>query len=63
MGLFNIFINGLDYGTERTLKKIVGDIKLGEILSTLEDTIRTQDDFVKVQKCSEVKKMKFNKDK
>ncbi|CAM5160171.1 unnamed protein product [Natator depressus] len=48
--LFNIFINGLDNGTESTLIKFVDDTKLGGVANTLEDRIKTQNDLDKLEK-------------
>ncbi|CAM4661769.1 unnamed protein product [Lepidochelys olivacea] len=61
--LFNIFISDLDNGTECTLTKFENDIKLGGVVSALEDRIKIQNDLDKLEKWSEVNRMKFNKDK
>uniref|UniRef100_A0A8C3I187 Reverse transcriptase domain-containing protein n=1 Tax=Chrysemys picta bellii TaxID=8478 RepID=A0A8C3I187_CHRPI len=61
--LFNIFINDLDIGIESTLIKFADDIKLGGIATALEDRVIIQNDLDKLEKWSEVNRMKFNKDK
>uniref|UniRef100_K7EWP9 Reverse transcriptase domain-containing protein n=1 Tax=Pelodiscus sinensis TaxID=13735 RepID=K7EWP9_PELSI len=61
--LFNIFINHLDIGIERTLTKLADDTKLGGVATTLEDRVIIQNDLEKSEKWSEVNRMKFNKDK
>ncbi|CAM5094356.1 unnamed protein product [Natator depressus] len=61
--LFNIFINDLDNGIESILIKFVDNTKLGGVASALEDRIKIQNDLDKLEKWSEVNRMKFNKDK
>ncbi|CAM5146598.1 unnamed protein product [Natator depressus] len=61
--LFNIFINDLDNGIESTLIKFADDTKLGGVERALEDRIKIQNDLNKLEKWSEVDRMKFNKDK
>uniref|UniRef100_A0A8C4XYA6 Reverse transcriptase domain-containing protein n=1 Tax=Gopherus evgoodei TaxID=1825980 RepID=A0A8C4XYA6_9SAUR len=61
--LFNIFINDLDVGIESTLIKFADDTKLGKIATALEDRVKIQNDLDKLEKWSEVNRMKFNKDK
>uniref|UniRef100_K7F0X6 Reverse transcriptase domain-containing protein n=1 Tax=Pelodiscus sinensis TaxID=13735 RepID=K7F0X6_PELSI len=61
--LFNIFINNLDIGIESTLIKFADDTKLGGVATNLEDRVIIQNDLDKLEKCSEVNRMKFNKDK
>uniref|UniRef100_K7EYP9 Reverse transcriptase domain-containing protein n=1 Tax=Pelodiscus sinensis TaxID=13735 RepID=K7EYP9_PELSI len=61
--LFNIFINNLDDGIESTLTKFSDDTKLGEVTTALEDRVIIQKDLDKLEKWSEVNRMKFNKDK
>ncbi|CAM4536017.1 unnamed protein product [Caretta caretta] len=61
--LFNIFINDLDNGIQSTLIMFADNIKLGGVASALEDRIKIQNDLDKLEKWSEVNRMKFNKDK
>uniref|UniRef100_K7EWB1 Reverse transcriptase domain-containing protein n=1 Tax=Pelodiscus sinensis TaxID=13735 RepID=K7EWB1_PELSI len=61
--LFNFFINDLDIGIERTLIKFADDTKLGGVATALEDRVKIQNDLDKLEKWSEVSRMKFNKDK
>uniref|UniRef100_A0A8C4Y200 Macro domain-containing protein n=1 Tax=Gopherus evgoodei TaxID=1825980 RepID=A0A8C4Y200_9SAUR len=61
--LFNIFIIDLDNGIDSTLTKFADDTKLGGVASALEDRIKIQNDPDKLEKWSEVNRMKFNKDK
>ncbi|CAM5077495.1 unnamed protein product [Natator depressus] len=61
--LFNIFINDLDNGIQSTLIKFASYIKLGGVSSALEDRIKIQNDLGKMEKWSEVNRMKFNKEK
>ncbi|CAM5157187.1 unnamed protein product [Eretmochelys imbricata] len=61
--LFNIFINDLDNGIESTLIKFADNTKLGWVASALEDRIKIQNDLDKLEKWSEVNRMKFIKDK
>uniref|UniRef100_A0A674JN28 Reverse transcriptase domain-containing protein n=1 Tax=Terrapene triunguis TaxID=2587831 RepID=A0A674JN28_9SAUR len=61
--LFNIFINDLDIGIESMLIKFATDTKLGGIATALEDGVIIQNDRDKLEKWSEVNRMKFNKDK
>ncbi|CAM5075370.1 unnamed protein product [Eretmochelys imbricata] len=61
--LFNIFTSDLDNGIRSTLLKSEDDTKLGGVASALEDRIKIQNDLDKLEKWSEVNRMKFNKDK
>uniref|UniRef100_K7EW77 Reverse transcriptase domain-containing protein n=1 Tax=Pelodiscus sinensis TaxID=13735 RepID=K7EW77_PELSI len=61
--LFNIFIDNLDIGIESMLIKFADDIKLGGVATNLEDRVIIQNDLDKLEKWSEVSRMKFNKDK
>uniref|UniRef100_A0A8C3H5J2 Protocadherin-16 n=1 Tax=Chrysemys picta bellii TaxID=8478 RepID=A0A8C3H5J2_CHRPI len=61
--LFNVFINDLDIGIESTLIKFADDTKLGGIATALENRVIIQKDLDKLEKWSEVNRMKFNKDK
>uniref|UniRef100_K7F0M3 Reverse transcriptase domain-containing protein n=1 Tax=Pelodiscus sinensis TaxID=13735 RepID=K7F0M3_PELSI len=61
--LFNIFINDLDIGIESTLIKFADDTKLGGIATALGDRVIIQNDLGKLEKWSEVNRMKVNKDK
>uniref|UniRef100_K7F130 Reverse transcriptase domain-containing protein n=1 Tax=Pelodiscus sinensis TaxID=13735 RepID=K7F130_PELSI len=63
LALFNIFINDLDTGIESTLIKFGDDTKLGGVATNLEDRIIIQNDLDKLEKWSEVNRMKFNRDK
>uniref|UniRef100_K7EZW8 Reverse transcriptase domain-containing protein n=1 Tax=Pelodiscus sinensis TaxID=13735 RepID=K7EZW8_PELSI len=62
-GLFNISINILDSHIESTLIKFADDTKMGGVTTALEDRAIIQNDLDKLEKWSEVNKMKFNKDK
>lgn len=61
--LFSIFISGLENGTECIHIKFADDIKLGGVISMLEDTSRIQNDFETLQKWFEISRMKLNKAK
>ncbi|CAM5092187.1 unnamed protein product [Eretmochelys imbricata] len=61
--LFNIFISDLDNGIESTLIKFADDTKLGGVANALEHMIKIQNDLDKLEKCSEIIRMKFNKNK
>ncbi|CAM4630454.1 unnamed protein product [Lepidochelys kempii] len=61
--LLNVFINDVDHGIERTIIKVVDDTKLGGVVSALEDRMKIQNDLEKLEKWSEINRMKFNKDK
>ncbi|CAM5129309.1 unnamed protein product [Eretmochelys imbricata] len=61
--LFSIFISDLDNGTESTLIKFEDTTKLGGVASGLEERIKIQNDLDKLEKWTEVNRMKFNKDK
>uniref|UniRef100_K7F1H0 Reverse transcriptase domain-containing protein n=1 Tax=Pelodiscus sinensis TaxID=13735 RepID=K7F1H0_PELSI len=63
LALFNIFINDVDIGIESTLIKFADDTKLGGVATALEDRVIIQNDLDKLEKWSEVNRMKFNKDK
>ncbi|CAM5123811.1 unnamed protein product [Eretmochelys imbricata] len=63
LGLFSIFIKDLDNGIQNTLIKFADDTKLGGVASALKDGIKIQNDLDKLEKWSEVNRMKFNKDK
>ncbi|CAM5124933.1 unnamed protein product [Natator depressus] len=61
--LLTVFINDVDHDIERTIIKFVDDTKLGRVASALEDRMKIQNDLDKLEKWSEVNRMKFNKDK
>uniref|UniRef100_K7EX79 Reverse transcriptase domain-containing protein n=1 Tax=Pelodiscus sinensis TaxID=13735 RepID=K7EX79_PELSI len=61
--LFNIFNNNLDIGIENMLIKFADSTKLGGIATNLEDRVIIQNDLDKLEKWSEINRMKFNKDK
>ncbi|CAM5112215.1 unnamed protein product [Natator depressus] len=61
--LFNIFIIDLDNGIESTVIKFADNTEMGGVASALEDRIKIQNDLDKLEKWSEVNRMKFSKDK
>uniref|UniRef100_A0A803TGU2 Reverse transcriptase domain-containing protein n=1 Tax=Anolis carolinensis TaxID=28377 RepID=A0A803TGU2_ANOCA len=61
--LFNIFINYLDEGLEGMIIKFADDTKLEGIANTSEDRSRIQNNLNILERWTEIKKMKFNRDK
>jgi len=61
--LFNIFINDIDSGTECTLSKFVGNLKLGGAVGLLEGRDAIQRDPDRVEEWACVNLMRYNKAK
>jgi len=61
--LFNIFINDLDDGIERTLTKFADNTKLGGEVEKTEGRAILQRDLDHLEEGSSKNSMKFNKDK
>lgn len=56
-------MNDFDGETVWILMTISGNTKVGRLVSILEDRTRFHDDYDKLEKWSEIKKMWFNKEK
>ncbi|KAK4830805.1 hypothetical protein QYF61_013734 [Mycteria americana] len=60
--LFNIFINDLDDGAERTLSKFADDIKLGGVADTPQGHNAIQRDLNRLEKWDDRNLIKFHKE-
>jgi len=61
--LFNIFVSGMDSGTECTLSKFANNTKLCDVVDTLERRGAIQRDLDRLKRWACVNRMKFNKAK